>query len=87
VCFGKKTPTTKTTIWEKTQEGTPQSRNLNDSAALAAKIAKKQAMKVEEEAKAAASAPVVRKKVAKKEDDTLDELLSAGLIKGKTKKR
>ncbi|KAL3775602.1 hypothetical protein ACHAWO_006810 [Cyclotella atomus] len=39
----------------------------------------------EEAAKAAANQPVVRKKVEKNKDAHLDDLLSAGLGKGKKK--
>lgn len=39
----------------------------------------------EEAAKAAANQPVVRKKVEKNKDADLDDLLSAGLGKGKKK--
>jgi hypothetical protein len=64
------------------QEGNPASRNLNDSAALAAKVAQKAEMKKkqEEEAlKAMSNKPVVRKKTTAKEDAALDDLLFAGL--------
>lgn len=64
------------------QEGRPEQRNLNDSAALAAKVAKKAEMKQkqEEEAlRAASTTPVVRKKVTTKKDEDLDALLSVGL--------
>ena len=76
--------TTKTIL----QEGRPEQRNASDAAALAAKVAKKAEMKQQQEeaATAAASKPVVRKKTnKKKEDDNLDDLLSAGLGKGKKK--
>jgi hypothetical protein len=69
------------------QEGNPASRNLNDSAALAAKVAKKAELKQkqeEEASKAASNKPVVRKKTTAKEDAALDDLLSAGLT-GKKK--
>jgi len=73
------------------QEGRPEQRNLNDSAALAVKVAKKAEMKKaqdeEDAAKAAASGPVVRKKTKKKEPAGLDDLLSAGLSSGKGKKK
>lgn len=64
------------------QEGRPDQRNLSDSAALAAKVAKKAEMKQQQEeeaAKSAANIPVVRKKVTTKKDDDLDALLSVGL--------
>lgn len=64
------------------QEGRPDQRNLADSAALAAKVAKKAEMKQkqEEEAlKSAANIPVVRKKIATKKEEDLDALLSVGL--------
>lgn len=51
---------------------------------MAAKIAKKEAMKKQEEANAAQAAlnkPVVRKKVPKKTALGVDDLLSAGLKK------
>jgi hypothetical protein len=63
-------------------------RLIKQSAALAAKVAKKAEMKKQEEeeaAKAAANQPVVRKKVEKNKDADLDDLLSAGLGKGKKK--
>ena len=72
------------------QEGSKESRNLNDKAALAAKVAKKAAeKKAAEEAavRVAAQRPVVvpKKKKEKKKDDTLDDLLNAGLAAGKKK--
>jgi len=69
------------------QEGNPASRNLNDSAALAIKVAKKAELKKKEEEEAsrgASNMPVVRKKTTPKEDAALDDLLSAGLT-GKKK--
>ena len=69
------------------QEGNVMSRNLNDSAALAAKVAQKAALKkLEEEAaaRAASGQPVLPKKKIAKEDAALDDLLSAGLT-GKKK--
>jgi len=72
------------------KEGRPEQRNANDSAALAAKVAKKVEMKKQQEEEAARNAsnqPVVRKKVVKKKEaDDLDNLLSAGLG-GKGKKK
>jgi len=73
-----------------TKEGNPESRNLADSAALAAKVAKKAEMKKkqeEEEQRNAANKPVVVKSKAKKKKEPagLDDLLSAGLAKGKKK--
>ena len=77
--------TTKTIL----QEGRPEQRNASDAAALAAKVAKKAEMKQKQEEAATAEAShqtVVRKKTnKKKEDDNLDDLLSAGLGKGKKK--
>mmetsp|Transcript_10894 Transcript_10894/g.16286 ORF Transcript_10894/g.16286 Transcript_10894/m.16286 type:complete len:99 (-) Transcript_10894:615-911(-) len=72
------------------KEGNPESRNLADSAALAAKVAKKAEMKKkqeEEEQRNAANKPVVVKSKAKKKKEPagLDDLLSAGLAKGKKK--
>ncbi|KAL7437089.1 hypothetical protein ACHAXH_008793 [Discostella pseudostelligera] len=64
------------------KEGRPEQRNLNDSAALAAKVAKKAEMKQkqEEEAlRASSTTPVVRKKVTTKKEEDLDALLSVGL--------
>lgn len=69
--------------------GNPETRNANDAAALQAKVARKAEMKTKEEeelARAARSKPVARKKKGKKEDDSLDDLLSAGLA-GKGKKK
>jgi len=69
--------------------GDPEKRNANDKAALQAKVAKKAEMKKQQEAEAAraeANKPVVRKKTGKKKEaDNLDDLLSAGLAKGKKK--
>ena len=70
------------------QEGRPDQRNLADSAALAAKVAKKAELKQkqEEEAlKSAANVPVLRKKVTTKKEDDLDALLSVGLPGSKKK--
>jgi len=72
------------------QEGRPEQRNLNDSAALAAKVARKAEAKTREEEAAALAnhkKPVARKKTNNsKETENLDDLLSAGLPK-KGKKR
>ncbi len=66
------------------QEGRPEQRNLNDAAALAAKVAAKQAkMSTEDQTGANGSAPVVRKKVVNSGGPNLDDLLSAGLSKKK----
>ena len=67
------------------RDGTPAQRNQDDAAKLQAKQAAKAAKEAEEAAKAAnpSKAPVVRKKVPKKKDDNLDDLLNAGLKKGK----
>ena len=59
------------------REGTPQSRNMEDGAKLAAKIAAKKAQ--QQEAAPAAAAPVKPKKATAKKNDNLDDLLSAGL--------
>lgn len=70
------------------REGTPLQRNEDDKAKLQAKIAAKKAQKEAEAAAAATTtskAPVVRKKVPKKQDASLDDLLNAGLTKGKKK--
>mmetsp|Transcript_19462 Transcript_19462/g.30433 ORF Transcript_19462/g.30433 Transcript_19462/m.30433 type:complete len:99 (+) Transcript_19462:155-451(+) len=71
------------------KEGKPEQRNLADSAALAAKVAKKAELKKkqeEEEQRMAGNKPVVaRSKVKKKEPAGLDDLLSAGLAKTKKK--
>ena len=70
-----------------TREGTPLQRNDADKAALEAKIAAKKAQKAAAEAQSGdTKAPVVRKKVPTKKDDSLDDLLNAGLSKGKKKK-
>ena len=65
------------------QEGRPDQRNLSDSAALAAKVAKKAEMKQKQEEDAlrvANNIPVIRKKTTtKKEEEDLDALLSVGL--------
>ena len=70
------------------QEGNPEKRNLDDKLALAEKIAKKAAMKKEEEdmaLKATLRKSSAKKKGSKKEDVSLDDLLNAGLKKTKTK--
>lgn len=56
---------------------------MNDSAALAAKIAAKQAKLAQEQASGQAPVKVERKKVPKSADPSLDDLLNAGLTKGK----
>jgi len=67
-----------------TREGTPLQRNQDDAAKLQAKIAAKATAKATEDtAGGAAAAPVVRKKVPKKNEVGLDDLLNAGLTKGK----
>ena len=66
------------------QSGNPLERNASDAAALAAKVAKKEAMKKHQEevsGQALSNKPIVRKKVQKKEDVGLDDLLNAGLKK------
>lgn len=65
------------------KEGNPLARNLNDSAALAAKIAAKQAKLAQEQASGQAPVKVERKKIPKSADPSLDDLLNAGLTKGK----
>lgn len=70
------------------KSGDPLQRNLNDAAALQAKVAAKKAKEEEELARQQGTttggvAPV-RKKVEKK-DAALDDLLTAGLTKGKKK--
>ena len=60
------------------------SRNLNDSAALAAKVAQKAELRRKEEEAAASGKPVLPKKKIVKQDAALDDLLSAGLT-GKKK--
>jgi len=70
------------------QEGNPEQRNLDDGAALAKKVAKKAAIKEEEEdlaLKATSLKNNARKKVSKQADTNLDDLLSAGLKKTKKK--
>jgi len=66
------------------QSGNPLARNESDSAALAAKVAKKEAQKKEEEGSInnGANVKVVRKKGIRK-DAGLDDLLNAGLKPGK----
>jgi hypothetical protein len=68
------------------QEGRPEERNLNDAAALQAKVAAKQAQKEAELANggAGSNAPFARKVKDKKQEE-LDELLNAGLGSGKKK--
>ena len=68
-----------------TREGTPSQRNSDDKNALLAKIeAKKAKAAADAQNQASTKAPVARKKVPKK-DDNLDDLLNAGLKKGKKK--
>lgn len=71
------------------RDGTPQQRNDDDKLKLQAKVAAKKAKQEAEAAAAAAGtkAPVVRKKVSKKPAENLDDLLSAGLSKGKKSKK
>jgi hypothetical protein len=57
-------------------------RNEDDKAALAAKIAAKQAAKAQAEQAEANTANVIKPKPKPKKDDGLDDLLNAGL-KGK----
>lgn len=64
--------------------GDPQKRNENDKAALEAKIAAKKAAEAAKSSQTQSSGPVPRRKVAKK-DESLDDLLSAGLNAGKKK--
>jgi acyl-coenzyme A synthetase/AMP-(fatty) acid ligase len=78
------------------QEGRPDQRNMNDSAALGAKVAAKQAAKKAQEetdklaaewGAGTAGAPKVlpKKKKAVKKGDGMDDLLSAGLSASKKK--
>jgi hypothetical protein len=70
------------------REGNPLSRNLNDSAALAEKIARKQALMKEQEEEAARVAAAQTKTKKKSENLTstgLDDLLNAGLVGVKKK--
>lgn len=70
--------------FEHQQTGNPLARNESDSAALAAKVAKKEAQKKEEASNLnGANVKIVRKKGIRKEDAGLDDLLSAGLKPGK----
>lgn len=62
------------------REGTPAQRNADDASKLQAKIAAKATQHTDTSSE---KAPVVRKKVPAKKSDTLDDLLSAGLTKGK----
>ena len=68
--------------------GDPLKRNENDALALQAKVALKQ--KAKEEAEVAANAnnkpKIVPKKGKAKNDDNLEDLLSAGLSAGKSKR-
>mmetsp|Transcript_39342 Transcript_39342/g.81696 ORF Transcript_39342/g.81696 Transcript_39342/m.81696 type:complete len:97 (+) Transcript_39342:67-357(+) len=66
------------------KSGNPLSRNLNDASALQAKVAAKQEKLKSEQANAGndGKAPVVRKKTQKK-NDSVDDLLSAGLAGNK----
>jgi hypothetical protein len=73
----------------KCQGGDPLQRNASDAAALAAKIAAKQAKAATESSGGGGGGgggPPVRKKVDKK-GDSLDDLLSAGLDTGKKKSK
>jgi len=71
------------------REGDPLSRNADDKAALANKVAMKaerlaaQQAKADEDEKRASAA---KRKAKKKDDAGLDDLLSAGLTGGKKKK-
>jgi hypothetical protein len=69
------------------QEGRPEDRNAADKAKLEAKIAAKKEMKEKEaqEQENSTRGPVARKKKETKKD-SLDDLLDAGLTKGKKKK-
>ena len=74
------------------KDGRPAERNENDSAALAARIEAKKKMKeaqTEQEQQVAErekAKVAVQKKKSKKKDDSLDDLLSAGLSGSKKKK-
>ena len=68
------------------REGTPLQRNMEDAAKLQAKIAAKQAKQSDQDQQQGnAIAPVQPKKIAKKVDNSLDDLLSAGLTKKRGK--
>ena len=67
------------------REGTPLQRNQDDAAKLQAKVAAKKAAADAKANAGSEKAPVVRKKVPKKQDMGLDDLLNAGLAKGKKK--
>lgn len=69
------------------REGTPAQRNLDDKAALLAKLEAKKAAKEAAVNQPEAKAPVKPKSKAKKQDDNLDDLLNAGLTKGKKSKK
>lgn len=70
------------------QGGDPLQRNSSDAAALEAKIAAKKAKQEQESANQdGAVAPVVRKKVPAKKNDSVDDLLSAGLTSTSKVKR
>lgn len=70
------------------REGKPEQRNLDDKEALAAKVAKKAAMKKEEEEtelKVPKQKSAAKKKSSKPSDHNLDDLLNVGLKKTKKK--
>ena len=67
------------------QGGDPLKRNESDAMALQAKIAAKQAAQQSSGGGEASGEPVVRKKVPSNKNDTIDDLLSAGLTSGKKK--
>lgn len=69
------------------REGTPAQRNQDDKAKLLAKV---EAKKAKQEADAQAEqnkAKVIKKKKVQKQEDSLSDLLSAGLNVGKKKKK
>eukprot|EP00980_Cylindrotheca_fusiformis_P016941 scaffold5157_cov100-Cylindrotheca_fusiformis.AAC.13 len=70
----------------KQREGTPQQRNLNDKEALLAKLEAKKAKHADGQNGHDSKAAVTRKNRPKPTND-LDDLLSAGLKGGKTKKK
>ena len=66
------------------QGGDPSRRNEDDAAALQAKVAAKKATLGSDSSTQLSNEPVVRKKVVAK-NDSIDDLLSAGLNSGKKK--
>ena len=68
------------------REGTPLIRNENDKAALEAKIAAKKAQKAAEGSAGTSTKAADGRKKEVTKDANLDDLLSAGLTKGKKSK-